>query len=235
MAIFSGIGQSVSLFYRRLGNVAFVSILIFIAAYVWLNGAAWFPDWEAGYGQLIETYFVMLLIFLAVSSKQVYSKMSQDIQMPIWRAARSFVLFFFLTWGIMECLIIAGLLSVPTDFDMNLFWQTILLQVCVVATAEEIMFRGVVLVMLERAFKSPLIGIVGSSIIFALWHLWAYQIILYQESIGSMNWPALIIVFVIGLILAIIARIKEWGLPATIACHAVYNLMVVGALVVIIL
>lgn len=227
---FAGLKTGVSSFYNRFGNLPFIGILLLIAVYFWANGRAWFPDWDSSYGQLVEIYIVMLLIFLVLSARQQW--ISQQLRMPLWMAGRAFTIAFIATWGILECFILTGWLQVPQSFPIELFWQTVLVQVCVVATAEEVMFRGVILSSLEFYFKSTPIAIVGSSAIFSIWHLWAYQIILYDLNWSSFNWLALIVAFFMANILGLIAKNKQWGLPACIGIHSCYNLLVIGAIAI---
>jgi len=46
-----------------------------------------------------------------------------------------------------------------------------------------------------------------------------------QFAVGAMAFA-----FVMGLILAMIAKNKEWGLAATISIHGAYNLFITGAM-----
>ena len=228
--IFAGTKTSGAMIFNRFGNLPFIGILIIIELYFWANGGAWFQDWNSSYGQLIETYIVMTLIFLVLSWRQ--KQIMEQVNTPLWMAGRSFGMSFIITWGILECCVLLGVLQVSTSFDTNLFWQTVMIQVCVVATAEEIMFRGVILQSLNFYLKSATIAVIGSAFVFAIWHLYAYQIIIYHSSIETVNWFALVMAFFIGIVLAIIALKKEWGLSACIGIHACYNLVVLGVLTV---
>ena len=112
----------------------------------------------------------------------------------------------------------------PGYVPQELFWQTVLIQVVVVATAEELMFRGVLL---------SYLGIIISSFLFAIWHSYAYGIIYHQmtiETLGNFNWSALALAFVMGIVLAIVAKNKRFGLPGAIGLHAAYNAVIVGAI-----
>lgn len=220
--------QGFSLFYQRFGTLPFLIILIGIQLYLWTNGPALFPNWNNSYGQLIEVYMVMTLIFLVFSYRQ--SRLKKEIYKPMWMAARAFSLAFIATWAILECFYLFGWLHINESFDMSLIWQTILIQVCVVAVCEELMFRGVLLQGLEFYFKSAIVAIIGSSIIFAIWHLYAYQIILYEETWASFNWMALFMAFTIGIILCLVTRAPKWGLAASIGIHACWNVFVQGGL-----
>jgi membrane protease YdiL (CAAX protease family) len=97
----------------------------------------------------------------------------------------------------------------------------------VVATAEELMFRGVLLNLF-----GPQFGIWIQAFLFALWHSYAYQVVWYDISFANMNIISLGIAFVFGILLGFVAMKKELGLPATIGIHAAYNLAILGALTV---
>lgn len=219
-----------SSFYNRFGNLPFVGILIIIAVFIWINGGALFPEsypneWDETYGRLFVYYFIMILVFFAFAIKR-----KEEIHTPLWLAGRAFGIFAIGTWGLMEIFIISGLYPVP-EFPVDLFWQTILLQICVVACCEELMFRGVLLRLLEHNFKSIAIAVVGSAIAFAVWHIYAYQIILHKADWGTFDWFTLLFAFSMGLLLAVIAINEQWGLGAAIAVHGTVNLMILGVLV----
>ena len=109
-----------------------------------------------------------------------------------------------------------GLFQVQS-LPSSLFWPTVILQVCVVATAEELMFRGVML---------SYFGVIVSSVLFAIWHGYAYGVIYYE---GVFQITSIVFAFIMGLILAMIVKNKQWGLPAAIGVHAAYNLFISGA------
>ena len=118
--------------------------------------------------------------------------------------------------------------------SQDLFWQTVFFQICVVATSEELMFRGVLLDWFEGRKWS---GVIITAAIFAVWHSYAYQILWYKQDWSELNYTALFIAFVFGVLLALVARNKAGterigGLPACIGIHAAYNLGVTGALTI---
>lgn len=222
------ISRSFNSIYLRFGNIPFLGVLILIMVYLWANGRSFFPDWDASYGQLIQTYIVMTLIFLVLAVRE--QRIKKEMQTPIWKAGRNFALFLFLTWGVMQGAVKLGLINV-SSYPLNLVWQTIFVQFCVVAVAEELMFRGVMLQYIDYYLKSKTIAIVGSSVVFAFWHVWAYQIIFYDPNVNVFSFISLMMAFLMGVILAVIALNREWGgLSATIAVHGMYNLMILGVL-----
>jgi membrane protease YdiL (CAAX protease family) len=205
--------------YKQLANIPFIFILIAIAVYFWINGPAHFPYWDASYSSLIMIYIIMMLIFLVWAKRQQIT----EIKQPVQKSAFSFVGFFFLTWILMFAVVKAGWIT-PAEFPMELFWQTIILQICVVATAEELMFRGVLL---------SYVGVIIQAILFAIWHSYAYQIIWYEVTLETFNWYVLLFAFAMGVILGIVAKNKQWGgISATIAIHSVWNLTIIGVLAI---
>lgn len=212
------IQQTLKTTYTRLGKIPFIFILLAIEIYFFVNGAAHFPNWDASYGQLIIAYIIMTLIFLGFAK----TRTTTEIRQPLSISAFTFVVFFLITWILLTVLIESNFLQ-PGSIDPSLFWPMIMLQICVVATSEELMFRGVLL---------SYLGIFISAIVFAVWHSWAYQIIWYNLSWETFNWSALLIAFIMGIILGFIAKDKRFGLPACIGVHACFNLIIMGILTV---
>lgn len=219
--IISGIQKTINTSYNQFGKIPFLFLLFAIVAlYAWINGPALFPNWGENNTSLIMAYGFMVVIYLAWARKRTES----ELKKPISIAMFSFLTAFFLTWILLMCLVKAGVLVPATNFDHSLFWQVLIIQICVVATAEELMFRGVMLeVSHSNLFQATL---------FALWHVYAYQIMFYNLTWETFNWPALLIVFILGLILGIVARNKKWGIPACISVHSAYNLIIIGALLI---
>jgi len=204
--------------YSRLGKIPFIFILLAIEVYFFVNGSAHFPNWNASYGQLIMAYIIMTLIFLGFAK----TRTTTEIKQPLSKSAFSFVAFFMITWAILMALVQAKILQ-PATSDPSLFWPMIVLQICVVATSEELMFRGVLL---------SYLGIFVTAIAFAVWHSWAYQIIWYDLSLTTFNYSALLIAFIMGIILGYVARDKRFGLPACVGLHAAFNLILLGVLTI---
>lgn len=201
--------------FKRLAKFPFIFILILLEIYFLINGAAHFADWDATYGQLIMIYLLMTIVFLFWSTKETQER----VKVPLKNAAVPFFMFFVLTYIALLCLSLVGIIK-AYPLPKELFWQTVIIQVCVVATAEELMFRGVLL---------DLTGIVISSALFAFWHAYSYGVIYYALSWETLNWGGLLFAFIMGIIFALIARKKEWGLPGAIASHAAYNITITGA------
>jgi len=200
-------------FFGRISYLPFVFVLIAISVYFWLNGAAHFPNWSSSYSDFMLIYIGMMLVFLFWSGKST----QEQLRTPVKMAVPTFVMFFVATYMILFALSLTGLMTQQTFTGS--FWPMVILQVCVIATAEELMFRGVLL---------ELTGVFLSSVLFALWHSYAYGVIYYDLSEAGV--VAMTFAFLMGLLLAKITQQKKFGLPAAIGVHASYNLFVAGAL-----
>jgi len=212
----SGIGKTANATYKLLSMIPFVFVLLLIALFLYINGPSLFPYWNQNHSNMIMIYVVMMMVFYVWAKKQTLT----ELRLPVNHVMFSFTTFFLLTWLIMYALIQGGVVVVASDFNMDLFWQTVLLQICVVATAEEMMFRGVL---------QAHVGIFFQAIAFAVWHSYAYNIIWYN---GVFNWGALLWAFTMGIILGYVAKNKEWGLGGSIAIHSCVNLMLLGVLMI---
>ena len=199
--------------FRRFSVMPFIFILIGLELYFYINGPAHFPDWNSTFGQIIPVYVLMTVFFLVWASAGT----RKELRRPLNQSAPWFVIFFIITYILMFFAVAIGIFH-ATSMTSNLFWPTVILQICVVATSEELMFRGVIL----EVTRSVII----SSILFAVWHGYAYGFLYYA---GVFNWGAMVFAFVMGVILALVTR--KYGLPAAIGIHAAYNLTVAGVLV----
>lgn len=99
----------------------------------------------------------------------------------------------------------------------------VLLMVAIVAPTEELMFRGVMLSYLGYSF----LAIIVQAAFFAIWHWVAYV------PLSGLDWGAvtsLTVAFGFGILMGFLVRDKRWGLPAAMACHAAFNIAVLGVL-----
>jgi len=213
----SSVTNSLRATYNKLGNTPFLFILVAIAIYFWINGEAHFPSWGENQSNIIMVYIVMMVAFLVWSKK----KTEKETTVSLSRSAFNFFFFFIITWLVMIALVNLGVLVPASKFDMGLFWPMIIMQVAVVAPAEEVIFRGILM---------SYLGIIIQAVLFALWHSYAYEILWYNISWESFNWGALVFAFCMGIILGLIVKNKKWGLPSSIAVHSAYNLTILSVL-----
>ena len=203
--------------FHRFSMLPFLFLLILINLFFFINGRSFFPNWDATYGQLIMVYLIMALVFVLWAGRRTESQLKKPLKTSIF----GFTVCFIATYIVLLLLSATGLIKTYL-LPQELLWQTVIIQICVVATAEELMFRGVLL---------DIFGVVLSSALFAVWHSYAYQVVFYEFSWETFNWPALLFAFIMGIIFALIAKRKELGLAGSIGAHAAYNLVVVGAFV----
>jgi len=213
--------------FMSIGNISFLFILVVIEVALLLAGNSFFPGWDQTYGQLILVYIAMTVIFIVWAKRRTENIIGQ----PVNRSLFWFFIFFVVTWGVLTLLIYVGLLSPAEGFDTSVLLQTILVQICVVSLSEELMFRGAMMDELSRGPRITWFAVVVQAAVFAVYHSWAYQIVWYDLSWESLNLGGIVIAFIMGVILGVIAKNREWGLAGSIAVHSCYNLVVLGALV----
>jgi membrane protease YdiL (CAAX protease family) len=219
---------------RTFTDIPAIFVCVMIAYFFMANGPSMFEGWSTNYTALVSVYMSMMVGFV-VWAIFTRSKIQEEIKKPIRKSIPAFVQSLLITYLIMAFLIYIGILSVP-EFSSLTYWPQVILQFCVIATAEEVMFRGIILDALSR--KNEKFGIVFSSLLFAIWHSTAYSILWYKASLGTINFSSLFISFIFGITMAFVVRgiviskykLKPQGLSAAVASHAVYNLAVLGLL-----
>jgi len=202
---------------ERLVRVPFLFVLLGIAIFFWVNGPAFFEDWSTTYGQMIAVYISMMLVFLFFAKRKLVEESTETLG----KAVQKYVTGFFATFVLMAVLSLAGAIQFGQISD-SLIWPTVILQICVVATAEELMFRGVLL---------SYVGIVASSALFAIWHSYAYGLLWYNLPPGA-DFTSLILIFVFGCVLGwlTVYQKNRIGLIGAVAAHSCYNLCLLGVL-----
>jgi membrane protease YdiL (CAAX protease family) len=210
---------------NELGNFPFIFILFIIAVFFWINGPAFFEFWDlSGNASLIQTYFVMFIVLVLWSKQR--SETRSHLKVPLKEAIPSFMVGVLITFLLMNLLFLFEFISTPSPV-MELFWPVVIIQFCVIANVEELIFRGVFL---------EYTGIIVSSVLFAIWHSFAYGFVWY--SLGwDYNWGAMIFAFSLGMILGLIVEHGKdiekkhkipIGFPMAVAIHATYNLCILG-------
>jgi membrane protease YdiL (CAAX protease family) len=159
---------------------------------------------------------VMVITFVVMAKKESMKTIMQPMRIALF----SFGVMFAIGLLVFNLMVSANFIH-SAIFDESLYWQTIAVQIFVIATAEEVMFRGVLL---------GYTGIIISSVLFALWHSYAYEVIWYSSSISSVSIVAIIIAFLFGILLSFVARSK-FGISGCIALHSSFNLVVLGVLI----
>lgn len=201
---------------RTLGRIPFIFILLAIAGYFWLFGNQLFPAFE-GFSETVSYYIALLVIFLIFSRLRI----QKQLNTPANLAIRQLIIGFVATLILMLGLAATGILG-SNPISPALVIPMIVMQVAIVAPAEELMFRGVLL---------SYIGIIGQALMFAGWHTVTYGYVW-----SNLGWPdmstmfALFLSFAFGIAMGLVARNKQLGLPACIGAHACYNLVILGVI-----
>ena len=198
---------------NRISRTSFILVIILIQLFFWLNGKAVFPNWDSTYGDMVLVYIAMTVMVFLWAGRHT----KKELERPIGYSMGVFAAFFIMTYMILAfSLSLSDTIIQP--MATSLFWPTIILQICVIATPEEMIFRGV---LLER------FGLVPQAILFAIWHSYAYSVIYYMPETIMMGLVSLTLAFIMGIIFGLITR--KFGLAGAIAAHAAYNLTISGA------
>ncbi|MBE3085799.1 MAG: CPBP family intramembrane metalloprotease [Bacteroidetes bacterium] len=205
---------------KNLKYITFMFCYVFIAFYFLINGRALFPNWSANDTSSIFIYLVGVVAFLTVSipfSSKL--NLNEKYQSKTLAIITNFSLAFPIFWMIFILIKDSGFwFQNISPLPVYLIIPTTIFQIFVVAASEEIIFRGTIFPLIAKV--NVIIAIFLTSIFFAIFHFGAY---------GG-NIFAIYTTFLIGLILVILYI--KFNIGASIAFHAVYNLIVVGALVI---
>lgn len=202
---------------KRIERIPFIFILLAVAIFFWINGPAFFENWASTYGNTIVVYISMLLIFLFFAKKKVIEETTESLG----KSTKKYITGFFATFVLMTSLSLIGLIEFG-KISPDMVWQTLIVQMCIVSAAEELMFRGVLL---------SYVGIIASSALFAIWHSYAYGLTWYNLPL-EVDFSLIIIAFVFACVLGwlVVYQKKRFGLVGAVACHACYNLCILGVL-----
>lgn len=203
---------------KNLKYITLTFCYVFIAFYFLINGRALFPNWSANETSSIFIYLVGVTAFLTVSIP-LGSRLNLKYQSKTIDVITNFSLAFPVFWMAFILIRDSGIwFQNISPLPMYLIVPTIVFQVFVVAASEELIFRGTIFPLLAKI--NVVIAILLTSIFFALFHLGAYG--------GDI--PALVVALGIGMILALLYM--KFNIGAAIAFHSVYNLIILGALVI---
>jgi membrane protease YdiL (CAAX protease family) len=203
---------------KNLKYITFIFCYVFIAFYFLINGRAIFPYWSGTETNSIFIYLVGVIAFLTVAIP-LSSKLNQKYQSKTVDILTNFSLAFPVFWMIFILIKDSGLwFQNVSPLPAYLIIPTIVFQVCIVAASEEIIFRGTIFPLVAKI--NVILSVFLTSIAFALFHVGAYS--------GDLT--AMMIAFIMGLIL--VALYMKFNIGTAIAFHSVYNLMIVGALVI---
>lgn len=205
-----------SLYFKKKAKYITLGIAYAIFAF-WLliNGEGIFGYWDSSWTLSILFYLLGVTVFLAIAEK-----LPDDLKKPFSDSFYGFLIAFPLFTVLFWCIAQSGVyFQNITPLPPYMVIPVIIYTVGIVAASEEIIFRGVIFRLFYKI--NTYLGFFGSSALFAVYHLAAYG--------GS--YPALLIAFAIGIILALLT--KYFNIGVAIGFHAAWNCMILGATAVI--
>jgi len=188
------------------------------AFYFLINGRALFPSWTANETNSIFIYLIGVTAFLTVSIP-LGTKINLKNQVKLIDIITNFSLAFPIFWIFFLLLKDAGIwFQGIHSIAPQLILPMVVFQVFIIGSSEELIFRGTIFPLLAKI--NVTIAIFLSSALFALFHFSAY---------GG-NVMSVIVAFAIGIILVLLYIYFNIG--TAIAFHSVYNLVIIGALII---
>src|SRR4030042_62806 len=182
-------------------------VLVTFALYV--NGGALFEGWGAAESSQTLVYLVGVTAF-GMASIPFRLKYKMDEKVSLGKQLVTFCfafIFFFIVFLLLQA---TGLWFVNTgSLSRGLVLQVFVFQTLIVGTSEGTYFRGTIYPWLGKG--NVVLGILGTSLIFAGFHYAAYQ--------GSLS--ATGVAFILGVIMNLLYI--RFNIGASIAFHAVYN------------
>lgn len=203
-------------YFRKKAKYITIGIVYAIFAFwMLLNGEAFLGYWDPSWTLSILFYLLGVTAFLSYAEK-----LPVDLKKPISDSIYGFLIAFPLFTVIFFAVAQSGLYFqgiVPLPPYMVL--PTLIFQVGIVASSEEIIFRGVIFRLFHKI--NIYLGYLGSSALFAVFHWAAYG--------GS--YSAMLTAFTIGIILCLLT--KYFNIGVAIGFHAAFNCFVLGATAII--
>lgn len=203
---------------KKIRNVTVLILYAIFAFWFLINGEGLFPDWDSSWTYSTLIYLIGVSIFLSIQEK-LPSDFDPDNKKS--NLANNIIGFCF-TFPIVILILIAirdsGIyFQYLQNMPKHLIPATLVYQLVIVATSEEIIFRGVIFRFLYQYHW--VIAWIGSSLIFSIFHF----------AVSQGNLSNLALIFIIGIVLAWL--VDRFNLGVTIAVHWVWNIFVLGAIV----
>lgn len=205
---------------RKLRNVTILLVYALFAFWFLINGQELFPEWDATWTYTTIIYILGVTIFITVEDTlpKVKKKTPPAHESPLIDSIFGFCIAFPVTILILLAIRDSGIYFQDLDQMPNhLITATLVYQLVIVSSSEEIIFRGVIFRFLYQYHW--LIAWFGSAFIFSIFHFAVFK--------GSIS--AFTIAFIIGIILAWCA--DRWNLGVTIAIHWTWNIFILGAII----
>jgi len=198
----------------RLNKLKKISILIFYAIFAFyflVNGEGLFAEWDENWTWTTIIYLIGVTLFLGIQEE-----LPKELETPFVDTAIGFMGSFIFTTFVFWVLYDAGIMFTNIQpLPISLIVPTLLFQLVIVVSSEELIFRGIIL----RYFYqyNLYIAIFVSAFLFSLFHL-----AVYQGDLGSLGFA-----FVLGILFAVVTI--RWNIGIAIGLHFAWNAMVLGA------
>lgn len=205
---------------KNLGKVTILIIYSLFAFYFIINGRGFFSAWDTNWTFNAIIYVLGVTLFLVVVDslpRELKSSTTDNIiYFSIFSLIALVVLLSFKDLGL--------LFTDVAPLPVHLIPANLTFQLIIVASSEEIIFRGIIFGYLYDRFKLRsdkkygwLIPYFGQAVIFALFHFAVYGI----------DFSSMFILFLMALIFAY--AVERWGIGASIGIHWVWNGVALGA------
>jgi len=203
---------------RKLRNFTLLIVYAIFGMYFLINGSAHFTQWDESWTLNTIIYLVGVSIFLTASEKLPRSAekyIDKEFEKPLWENLLGFSWMFPLATIVFIVVKDLGLFFTDVSVMPNhLILATVVYQLIIVCTSEEIIFRGIIFRFLYQYHW--IIAWVGSATLFAVFHFAAYG-----GNIGQM-----VLAFLIGLVLAWTA--DRFNIGVGLGFHFAWNMFVLG-------
>ena len=187
---------------------------VLVTFYLYVNGGAIFSEWGVAESNQTLIYLVGVTAF-GMASIPFRLKYRMDDKISLSKQLVTFCFAFIFFFVVFFLLRVTGVwfTNVPS-LSRGLLLQVFVFQVLIVGTSEETIFRGTIYPWLAKV--NVVLGILVTSLVFALFHYAAYQ--------GDLTVTG--VAFVLGVIMNLLYI--RFNIGASIAFHAMYNVSALG-------
>jgi len=197
--------------WEKLEKISFLLIYALFAFYFLINGEGLFKEWDQSWTWITIIYLVGVSLFLGINEE-----IPQELEEKLEFTTIGFLASFLVLTMLFIVLHDFNLYFVDvTPISIKLLLPTLIFQLVIVVSSEEIIFRGVLLRYFYKYF-GYLVAVLGTAIVFSLFHLVAYE-----GSIGS-----LLTAFLMGIILAVCTF--KFNIGVALGIHACWNCYILG-------
>jgi len=196
---------------KNLHLISLALVYAVLAFFFLLNGKAIFPGWEDSWTASTMVYMVGVGLFLSI-----YEKIPDEVKKPVVDSFLGFIIGFPIAAIIFILISDTGWwLQGINPLPVYLIIPTLVFQIVIVASSEEIIFRGAIFGSLFKINWT--LAYLGSSLLFGLFHYAAYG--------GDMG--SILVAFAMGIVFCYLT--DRWNIGVAIAVHSAYNSYLLGA------